>query len=232
MGLIIERPMEAPGAWQTRGPKHLATLVIAVTLSLAARPSAAADGGEALLHPWRLQASLFGTPLFFEDSLGTDGHYGKVESPLFVGVEAGGRYEATRLLSLELGVGYELLWGAPLGAREKKWREGDFRIAMRLPLRVLRFSDHAFEIVPEASYLWGWTRYEYDAQGNTLTLARPSFRVAIRYLYVLRPGLALRFETGVRIEMLGFSPSVGYFHDTSLLGRAAILATVGVDFAP
>jgi hypothetical protein len=233
MGSTSERPMEAPGAWQTLGPKHLATLVIAVTLSLAARPSAAAEGGEAPLHPWRLQGSLFGTPLFFEDSSGTDGHYGKVESPLFVGVEMGGRYEATRFVSLELGVGYELLWGAPLGSRRQQtWREGDFRIAMRVPLRVLRFSDHAFEIVPEAAYLWGWTRYEYDAHGNTLALAGPSVRLAIRYLYALRPGLALRFETGARIDMLGFSPNVGYFHDGSLLGRAGILATVGVDFAP
>jgi hypothetical protein len=103
---------------------------------------------------------------------------------------------------------------------------------MRLPLRVLRFSDHAFEIVPEAAYLWGWTRYEYDAQGNTLTLAGPSVRLAIRYLYALNPGWAIRFEAGARIDMLGFSPSVGYFRDGSLLGRAGILATAGVDFAP
>ena len=203
-----------------------------MTLSLAARPSAAAEGGEAPLHPWRLQGSLFGTPIFSEESLGTDGHYGGTKSPLFVGVETGGRYEATRFLSLELGVGYELLWGSPSPFRQERWHEGDFRIAMRAPLRVLRFSDHAFEIVPEAAYLWGWTRYEYDAQGNTLTLAGPSARLAIRYLYALSPSLVIRFETGVRIDMLGFSPSVGYFRDSSLLGRAAILGTVGVDFAP
>ena len=97
---------------------------------------------------------------------------------------------------------------------------------------MLRFSDHAFEIVPEAAFLWGWTRHAYDAQGNTLTLAGPSVRVAIRYLYALRPGLAIRFETGVRIEMLGYSPSVGYFREGSTLARAGMLATVGVDFAP
>jgi len=216
----------------TLGPKHFAPLVIATTLSLAARPSAGAEPAEAPLHPWRLQGSILGTPFFFEDSLGTDGHYGEAVSPLFVGAEAGGRYEATRFLSLELGVGYELLWGAPFGVRQETWREGDFRIAMRVPLRVLRFSDHAFEIVPEAAYLWGWTRYAYDAQGNTLTLAGPSVRLAIRYLYALSPGLAVRFETGARLEMLGFSPNVGYFHDASSLARAGILATVGVDFAP
>ena len=214
------------------GPKHLAPLVIAMTLSLAARPSAAAEGGEAPLHPWRLQGSFFGTPIFFEDSLGTDGHYGEAKSPLFVGVETGGRYEATRFLSLELGVAYELLWGTPSPFRQERWHEGDLRIAMRVPLRVLRFSDHAFEVVPEAAFLWGWTRYEYDAQGNTLTLAGPSVRLAIRYLYALSPRLAIRFETGARIEMLGFSPNVGYFHDASSLARAGILGTVGVDFAP
>jgi hypothetical protein len=213
-------------------PKHLAPLMIAMTFSLAARPSVAADGAETPLHPWRLQGSLFGTPLFFEESLGTDGHYGGAESPLFVGVEPSGRYEATQFVSLELGVGYELLWGAPFGAGEKKWREGDVRIAVRVPLRVLRFSDHAFEIVPEAAFLWGWTRYEYDAHGNTLTLAGPSARLAVRYLYALSPSLAVRFEAGARIDMLGFSPNVTYFHDTSALVRAGILATVGIDFAP
>ena len=103
---------------------------------------------------------------------------------------------------------------------------------MRVPLRVLPFSDHAFEIVPEIAYLWGWTRVEYDAQGNTLTLAGPGVRLAIRYVYALRPGLAIRFETGARIDVLGFSPNVGYFHDASSLFRAGILATAGVDFAP
>jgi hypothetical protein len=231
MGSIIGRSLQTPGAWQTRGPKRLAALVIVVTLSLAARRSAAAEEGEAPLHPWRVQAGLFGTPFFSEDTLGTDGHYAEADSPLFVGVETGGRYEATRFLSLELGVGYGLLWGAPFW-RQSTWYEGDFRIAMRVPLRVLRFGDHAFEIVPEAAYLWGWTRYEYDAQGNTLGLAGPSARLAIRYLYALRAGLALRFETGLRIDWLGFSPSVTYFRDTAVLGRAAILGTVGVDFAP
>ncbi|HMI88669.1 MAG TPA: hypothetical protein VK550_31535 [Polyangiaceae bacterium] len=225
--------MKPADAQKVCSPTSLGPLAIAIALSVAPQSAQAADANAAdgPLHPWRLQASLFGTPLFSEDSLGTDGHYGDVESGLFFGADVGGRYEATRFVSLELGIAYELLWGAPPPVQRNTLREGDVRLALRVPLSVLRFGDDAFEIVPEVAPLWGWTSYKYDAQGNTFGIAGPSVRLAVRYLHMLGPKLGIRFDVGPRIDMLGFSPSVGYFTD-ALLGRAAILATIGVDFAP
>jgi hypothetical protein len=134
-------------------------------------------------------------------------------------------------VSFELGVGYELLSATTHGTQQRGTKERDVRIALRFPLRVIEAGDHVIEIVPEVATLWGWTDYKYDAQGNTLNLAGPGVRVALRYAYALRPDLWLFVELGARAEFLSFSPGVVYFDDGRLF-RGAVPMTLGAAFAP